>query len=343
MCGIFGWIKPKGKKHQELDLVEIFKRGLIESMERGEDATGFYASNIGLVKLAEDAEEFVDGNVPKSLAEANFVIGHCRMASAKYAHDDANLNNDENAQPFESTHFVTAHNGTINIPKLKGYAYTSDIDSESIIAYAEKTSLRNALATIDGGSTVVAYDKRKKCMYFWTNGDRPLAVCLFGGIIFFASTRKILQRTLKPKTEINIFTPEIAFATIYEDELLEYDFNKNKFTRKGEIEAKVSPEARASVKSHIVSEHFQPIKQNKPLPRGSGSNPTPPNSGLKANGTTRSDLVPVSVLRSSTNMQSSFADQLNDQIESITSPDVRKQVRIGPNGARIITYVTKGK
>lgn len=323
MCGIFGWIKPKGKNEQELNLVDIFKRGLIESMERGEDATGFYAPGLGLVKEAVDAEEFVDDNVPDELADEKFVIGHVRMASAKYATDDDNLNNPANGQPFESAHFVTAHNGTINTPKLKGFNYTSTIDSETIIAYAEKTSLKNALASIDGGSTVVAYDKRKKCMFFWTNGERPLAVCLYSGIIFFASTRKILQKVLKPKTEMGIFTPEIAFATIYEDELLEYDLAKNKFTRRGEIKTKVTDEAKAAVQTRINTAYFpQPATKGithnyAPRPRGSGSNPPSANAIVKANG--HDDHV----------------------LESTSSPGVTRQVRVGPNGARIITYVKK--
>jgi asparagine synthetase B (glutamine-hydrolysing) len=342
MCGIFGWIKPKGKNDQELNLVDIFKRGMIETMERGEDATGYYAPDIGLVKLAVDAEEFVDENVPDELADEKFVIGHCRMASAKYARDDENLNNPANGQPFESAHFVTAHNGSIDTPKLKGFHYTSTIDSETIIAYAEKTSLKNALANIDGGSTVVAYDKRKKCLYFWTNGERPLAVCLFQGVIFFASTRKILQKTLKPKTEINIFTPEIAFATIYEDELLEYDLTKNKFTRRGEIKQKVTAEASAEVRGRIDNSYFAPVGTTKPgvthnygrLPRGSGSNPTPANAVVKANGHRGASDVPLLELKSA---------MPDGVLESTDSRGVTKQVRIGPNGARIITYLTKGK
>jgi asparagine synthetase B (glutamine-hydrolysing) len=341
MCGIIGWIKPKGVNAQELNLVDLFKRGLIETMERGEDATGFYAPHLGLVKFAVDAEEFVDDNVPDSLAEEKFVIGHCRMASAKYAKDDDNLTNDNNGQPFESAHFVTAHNGTIDTPKLKGYHYTSDIDSETIIAYAEKTSLKNALANIDGGSTVVAYDKKKKCMYFWTNGERPLAICLYRGIIFFASTRKILQKVLKPKTEISIFTPEIAFATIYEDELLEYDFAKNKFTRKGEIKTKISDDARTAVQSRVNPSFFHPVGTTfnhtdnsairKSLPRGSGSNPTPANS-----------LVPFKANGHSTSHPAA-ATGTDGVLETVDGHGVTKQVRIGPNGVRIVTYVTKGK
>jgi glucosamine 6-phosphate synthetase-like amidotransferase/phosphosugar isomerase protein len=227
MCGIFGWIKPKSNMTLDLNLAKLFRDGLLKTQDRGEDATGFYTPSLGIVKEAVSAEEFVDDNVPDSIANERLVIGHCRQASAKYKTDKAHMDSEANAQPFESSNFVMVHNGTITTPRIKGFKFTSDVDSESIIAFAEKMGVRSALSNVDGDSTVVLYNKKQKKMFFWTNGGRPLAICLFKNVIFFASTKAILRSVLKPKTELLVFTPDVAYATVYEDELLEYDLQKN--------------------------------------------------------------------------------------------------------------------
>jgi glucosamine 6-phosphate synthetase-like amidotransferase/phosphosugar isomerase protein len=153
MCGIYGWIKPKASMTTDLNLAKLTIDGLLKTQDRGEDATGFYSPSLGIVKDAVPAEEFVDDKVPASIANERFFIGHCRQASTKY--DKTNKNSPLNAQPFESNNFVLVHNGTITTPRIKGYKYTSAVDSESIIAFADKTGVRNALANVDGDSTVV--------------------------------------------------------------------------------------------------------------------------------------------------------------------------------------------
>jgi len=285
MCGIFGWIKPAANTETELNLVEIFKEGLVRTQERGKDATGFYAPGLGIVKDAITADEFVEPNVPDSLANERFVIGHCRQASAKYGKD--NITNPNNAQPFESENWILIHNGTIDTPRIKGYKYTSDVDSEAIISYAEKTGLKNALASIEGAATVVLYSKKDKKIYFWTNGERPLVVAYHKGIIFFASTKKILSKALDYNKFLGIF-PDVSFATIYEYEPLVYDLKKNRFTRQEIIEKKKSkkPTATSSVDSIGISnfKSYQPIAPKtgvvKNIQRGCG--PACPPSNDKA-------------------------------------------------------------
>jgi len=321
MCGIVGWIKPKAKFETDLNLTELFKKGLVAATDRGEDATGFYTVGTGLVKEALEPKEFVKDNLP-DINDERFVIGHNRMASAKYRSDKANLSNRNNAQPFESNHFVTVHNGSLNMPRIKGYEYTSDIDSESIIAYAERNSVRNALSNIDGPATVVMYDKKNKKILFWTNGERPLAICLYKGMIFFASTKAILRKMLGPKTELNIFQPDLCFTTIYEDELLEFDLQKNQFCRRGEIEQKIPKAAAATVKSQVNNTYFQPVTstQRKPLQRGCTANPPAVQQTLALSGSAEDDLSPL---------------------DSVNGKDVKKSIHVAANGVRVITYHTK--
>jgi asparagine synthetase B (glutamine-hydrolysing) len=63
MCGIVGWIKPKAKFETDLDLTDLFKKGLVASTDRGEDATGFYTISTGVVKEALEPKEFVKDTI----------------------------------------------------------------------------------------------------------------------------------------------------------------------------------------------------------------------------------------------------------------------------------------
>jgi glucosamine 6-phosphate synthetase-like amidotransferase/phosphosugar isomerase protein len=233
MCGLIGWIKPTAKTETDLDLVKVFEKGLIQTQSRGTDATGYYTPNLGVVKEAIKAEEFVKrGRVISELADERFVLGHCRAASSGTP-ESRKL--DINAHPFESKNWILIHNGTVGMNKIKDYPYQSDVDSEIILSYVEKCGIRTALKNLKGSATIVLYHKLTKKIYFWTDDKRPLALAFYHGIIFFASTRTILKDTLSVKNDLGIF-PQISFAPVYEFELLEYDTTKNKFTRKEDIE-----------------------------------------------------------------------------------------------------------
>lgn len=276
MCGIFGWIKPSARFETNLDLTQIFRDGLLNSQVRGEFATGFYSLGTGTVKKTMKAVDFVKkGNVP-DIQNERFVIGHCRWASAKYRGDAKGLQNPSNAHPLESDNWVIVHNGTIETPRLKGYKYRSQTDSEIIISYAEKLSLKNALSSIDGSAAIVLYDKKNQKIYFWTNGERPLIVAYYKGMIFFSSTKKILRETLKYKRDFGIF-PEASFATIYEMEPLVFDLRRNRFTRQALIEKKIIK--KKTVHATYSYKSFLPVPAPT-LTRGCGpSCPPPPKAG----------------------------------------------------------------
>jgi glutamine phosphoribosylpyrophosphate amidotransferase len=302
MCGIFGWIKPIDEKKNiypgTFDLAKILRDGLVETQTRGKDATGFYSLGTGIVKKSIPATEFIKTFVPDEIVDEPFVIGHCRQASASLGNAKEDLANDLNAHPFESKNWVLVHNGTVNLPKLKGYKYTSCVtggkvvDSESILAYIESTSLKNAFASLKGAATVIAYHKPTKKMYFWTDGNRPLAIGFYDGMVFFASTKTILKKSIKTiASDLGIFH-RMSFATIYECELLEFDFAKCKFTRKGIIEPKKDIKADDDDEEEFVPQQTRlalpapttyrsPGSNNKivhlnyrpPLSRGCGANP----------------------------------------------------------------------
>jgi len=263
MCGIFGWIKPTAKTQTDLDLVDLFEKGLIQTQQRGTDATGYFSPNLGVVKEAIKAEDFVKrGRVVAELESERFVLGHCRAASSGTV---ASRKLDENAHPFESKNWVIIHNGTVGMNRIKDYHYTSDVDSEIILSYVERRGIRNAIKNLRGSATIVLYHKLTKKIYFWTDSNRPLVLAYYHNMIFFASTRTIMKDALGVKNDCDIF-PQISFAPVYEFELLQFDTTKNKFTRKEEIEPDDDDEEEwvpAPVKSKAVTTISRP-----PLQRG---------------------------------------------------------------------------
>jgi glucosamine 6-phosphate synthetase-like amidotransferase/phosphosugar isomerase protein len=265
MCGIIGWIKPTAKTETDLDLVEIFQSGLIETQSRGTDATGYYAPGLGVVKEAIRAEDFVKrGRVISELADERFVLGHCRAASSGTT-ESRKL--DVNAHPFESKNWIILHNGTVGMNRITGYSYESDVDSEIILSYVERRGIRNAIKNLRGNATIVLYHKLTKKIYFWTDNKRPLTLAYYHDMIFFASTRQILKDTLKIKNDLGIF-PQISFASIFEYELLEFDTVKNKFTRREEIEPD-DDDKEVFVPQHIVkSSSANATVARPPLQRG---------------------------------------------------------------------------
>lgn len=280
MCGIFGWIKPSARFETDLDLSRIFRDGLIQTQSRGEDATGFYTVGTGIIKTTQKAEDFVaSGNVP-DISNERFVFGHCRQASKKYQNDPSNLGDPVNAQPYESANWIMIHNGTVDIPSLKGYKYSGKTDSEVIISYVEKTGLRNALASIDGSATVVLYDKKNQKIYFWTNGERPLVITYYQGMIYFASTRKILRQTLYYEDIMGIF-PVPNFAVVYEMEPIVFDLKRNRFSRQLIIEKKI-------IKKKSVPQYqaFTPIADqiSRKLSKGCGPSCPPSTKMITYNG-----------------------------------------------------------
>jgi glucosamine 6-phosphate synthetase-like amidotransferase/phosphosugar isomerase protein len=284
MCGICGWIKPKNVE-SDLDLTKVFVKLLLQTQERGTDATGYYSLGTGIVKEAVKAKDFIDKGFVQDLNDEQFVIGHCRAASSNSKKD---IDDSKNAHPFESKNWILVHNGVVNMDPIKNYPYTSNVDSEYILSYIEKTSLKNAIASIKGSAALVIYSKAQKKLYFWTDGVRPLSIAYYHGIIFFASTKSIMKKAMEVKTDFGIF-PKISYATIYENELLEFDLAKQKFFRKGVIEPKKDiPKEDDDVfddKYWTNTSSYQPTKyvngtqvitstsSRKELPRGCTSNP----------------------------------------------------------------------
>lgn len=294
MCGIFGWIKPNNAE-TDLDLTRILRKGLIETQTRGIDATGYYTLGTGIIKQSVSATQFVNKGYVLDVSNEKFVIGHCRMASSNSKEE---IKEHKNAHPFESKNWILVHNGVVHMDEIKDYNYTSNVDSEVILAHIEKNGLRKTLASIKGSATLVLYSKPQKKLYFWTDGMRSLSISYYHNIVIYASTKKIIQKTLGVKNDLGLF-PKISFATIHENELIEYDVTKSKFIRKGIIEKN---EDKVTIKydwyndrfsksylntfSNISSEQTSFFTPTKSLPKGCTENPNSKKIvTIKSNGT----------------------------------------------------------
>lgn len=196
MCGIFGWIKPRNSSGHGLNLDKLTKAGMLETIPRGRDATGFYTPGHGIVKDAVIASEFT---FPKVGHERLF-IGHCRAASIGAAI------NPLNAHPFDCGDFVVVHNGTIRgIKPLPEYEYEGDTDSEILTSYIHKYGVKSGIERSGAMGALVIMDTGTNRIYFWSNDARPMEICRYRGMIFFASTRYILRTALKIDKVMGLF------------------------------------------------------------------------------------------------------------------------------------------
>lgn len=197
MCGHLGWFQL-----EESETVgyspETFKKGLIECATRGLDAVGFYSPDIGLRKFPIGAYEFAhkEKETLEFVAMQRIVIAHCRAASHG-KNVFASRDNNENNHPFEGDRFVIAHNGYFgNLPKVKGYQYKGECDSERFLSYLETFGLTTALKMqMDSDKyAVVIYDKVTNKIY-WYRHNNPL-VFTYDTVrksIVWGSTSKIIS------------------------------------------------------------------------------------------------------------------------------------------------------
>lgn len=171
MCGLLGWfqLEETNERMQTESLIKALK----ECSTRGLDATGFYTPNLGVLKFPVGAYEMATSkkDVLQTLAKETLVIGHCRSAShGKEKGVWASRDKNENNHPHEGKRWVVVHNGWFgSLPKIKGYEYKGECDSEIFLSWLETFGLQKALEMqcTDDKYAVVIYDKEEKKLYFY--------------------------------------------------------------------------------------------------------------------------------------------------------------------------------
>lgn len=187
-CGIVGFSSKKPCNPDKIALLMLHN-----SLKRGEDNTGIYTLETGVVKSTKKAEEFLTTN---SIPKTHLFIGHVRKASV-------GSKEEKNAHPFENDNIVLVHNGTLQnhwqILREGGFSsveyYT---DTQVLCRLLDEDSKKeqpvfSTLSKYTGAASLLFTDKRDPTiLYAYRNGDRPLFYGKQDGGIYISSLEESL-------------------------------------------------------------------------------------------------------------------------------------------------------
>lgn len=182
MCGLIGFSGAGNYNAQNLKILMI-----LNAIDRGADATGFYNPEQGLVKAAEHAKVFL---TKTPILNSEIFIGHVRAKTV-------GVNSDANAHPFAYKHVVLAHNGTLvnHYALLEQYGLNMNdfsVDSQCVAGMLdasmgscnydgfEPLDYFKPITQIDGAAALLFKDKRdfingrNSRLFAYRNEERPL-------------------------------------------------------------------------------------------------------------------------------------------------------------------------
>jgi len=186
--------------------LEVFRQLLWVDAIRGFHGTGAaVVSGGGKVTINK-----VQGSTMRLFCEADFhksltctdrvFIGHNRHATVG-SHEA------ENSHPFEFSHIVGAHNGTLNgrsrhkLPDFNKFG----TDSEALYHNINEFGIEEVIPEIEGAWALVWYNKAEHTINFLRNTERPLCYCFNdkGTMMYWASEGWMLKGILE-KNNIKI-------------------------------------------------------------------------------------------------------------------------------------------
>jgi len=232
MCGIVGYTGPK-------EAYPIVITGLKRLEYRGYDSTGVALLNSGLkvYKKKGRVSELEDAIVGKDL-HAHTGIGHTRWAT----HGEPS---DRNAHPHTSASGKLAmiHNGIIeNYAQLKkeldkkGYAFTSDTDTEVLLNFIEdikennqcdlEEAVRVALKRVTGAYVILLLDAEHPDTIIAARKGSPLVIGVGKGEHFLGSDASPMLEYTKEVVYVN----DYELAIVRPDELILKNLGNEKIT-----------------------------------------------------------------------------------------------------------------
>ncbi len=202
MCGLCG---AAGTLFQ--DDVNVFSQLLLISSLRGRDSTGVATATrhnyIKMRKEVYDSSYWLNREFGKSKilsTTADVIIGHCRAATVGTV-------THQNAHPFDTGRYISAHNGTIvNEDIIEEAKKTKRTDSEVMFRMMERDGIKPVLARLSDKDAyaITMYDKETKELIFARNERRGLyiAVSEKRDSIFWASEFYMLKMVLNRQNPI---------------------------------------------------------------------------------------------------------------------------------------------
>lgn len=183
MCGIAFFINySTGIGRDKLLDLGMVKEMFIKLEERGTDASGIYferATSNGIIRRivrspmkASELWDATQTGKDKRLGDCilngkeQVVMLHTRHTTvgSEFVH--------ENNHPIYSNNYVLVHNGTvIATPKVDGYKYNGDVDSEKILAQVETNGHVDGINLCVGSMAVMFKRLNGKWLYLYRNSN----------------------------------------------------------------------------------------------------------------------------------------------------------------------------
>ena len=235
----------------------LFNQMLVCDSVRGPDSTGVFGvnlvGNVDYLKTAANpfdllhSEEYRKFN-SKISTDYAFIVGHNRRATIGKITDEC-------AHPFQESHIILVHNGTLNNHKSLTENEV-EVDSHAITHAIAEKGYKEALKEIDGAFALVWYDAKDKCLRFVRNDKRPLSIVETDTAYYLASEATMMNWLLgRDNTKITSVTdvePEHVYS---------FDLDKPKTYGKEKVEL-YSPPKPVVVPS--ISSKASTEKQQKP-------------------------------------------------------------------------------
>lgn len=219
MCGIIVYLSTETAYDKQMH--SLLHNMLWIDTIRGDHSTGIIYQvdkEVDYYKKAVPGYDFVELPVPaKILSDHNktrFLIGHNRAATR------GNVNS-KNAHPFEMSHIIGVHNGTLsNHHTLTPNGVNYQVDSQHLYHAIAEEGSKKVLPKVDGSFNLVWHDSSDNTIHICRNKDRPFTFAKVKGkeTMIGASEKDMLKWLMKRHGyEIEFcWTPENNVEYIFE-------------------------------------------------------------------------------------------------------------------------------